>query len=345
MDVRIAVAMATVLTAFIPYSETRAASVVTTTSSLQSQLYAKLPPAKTRIKTSVQDFAIWVDETKWKQEAADTPGMLTFVHVNSDLGTAVLTDHLGFRAEIMRDVALEAFQRGDPNAKLVSSEKRLVNGRQVIAFEITAKVEGVPSKIFGYSHGGSSGDVEVLGMIPDAQLTKNNIADVTEFLNGLEMSDRELPSSATREVAAQTGNLIVNPKVSIKYDPTKWKQEKTDETGSSFLTHTAGGACVRVMSGRLATPFDALPDMILANAQNEDPNAKLILKEKRKVNGADVWFLKLDREVDKVPMILSGYYYAGQSGTVLVIAMTGKDLYSEFEKDFMDFLNGLSISE
>ena len=271
--------------------------------------------------------------------------MLTFVHLNSDLGTAVLTDRAGFRAEIMRDITLEAFRSDDPNAKIISEEERIVNGRQVLAFEISAKVEGVPSKIFGYSHGGSSGHVEVLGMIPDTLLTKDNIADVTEFLNGLEMSDREFPSSASREIIPQPGNLLINSKVSIKYDPTKWKQEKTDQAGSSFFTHTSGDAYVRVLSGRLGPPFDALPDMILANAQNQDPNAKLIFKEKRKVNGADVWFLKLDREVNKIPMIVSGYYYAGQSGTVLVITMTGKNLYSEFEKDFMDFLNGLSISE
>uniref|UniRef100_Q023U8 Uncharacterized protein n=1 Tax=Solibacter usitatus (strain Ellin6076) TaxID=234267 RepID=Q023U8_SOLUE len=343
MDIRIAVGTATVLTAFLPYSATKASSV--TAPPLQPRLYAKASTSKTRIQTSVPDFVIWVDETKWKQEESDTPGMLTFAHLNSDMGTAVLTDRLGFRAEVMRDVALEAFQRGDPNAKITSEEKRIVNGRQVLAFEISAKVEGVPSRIFGYSHGGASGDVEILGMIPVTQLTENNIADVTEFLNGLEMSDKELPSTASREIVPQPGNLFVNPKVSIKYDPAKWNQEKVDEAGSSFFTHSGGDAYVKVLSDRTAPPFDALPEMILTNAQNEDPNAKLVLKEKRKVNGADVWFLKLDREVHHIPMIVSGYYYTGKSGTVLVMTMTGKNQYSKFEKDFMDFLNGLSISE
>jgi hypothetical protein len=40
-----------------------------------------------------------------------------------------------------------------------------------------------------------------------------------------------------------------------------------------------------------------------------------------------------------------GYYYGGKGGTVQVVAFTGKSLFSEFEKDFMDFLNGLWISE
>lgn len=340
MHTRIAVAVAAILTTSLVCSDTRA-----TTSPSQPHSYTKSPTSKTRVKTSVQDFVIWVDETKWKQEESNTPGMLTFAHVNSDVGTAVLTERLGYPAEAMRDVALEAFQRDDPNAKITSEEKRIVNGRQVLEFEISAKVEGVPSKIYGYSHGGLSGNVEVLGMIPEAQLTRNNIADVTEFLNGLEMSDRELPSSASREILPQPGNLFVNSKVSIKYDPKKWKEGKPDEAGSSFLTHTSGDAYVKVLSGRLAPPFDTLPDMVLSNAQNEDPNAKLLVREKRRVNGADVWFLKLDREVGKIPMIVSGYYYSGKSGTVLVMTMTGKNVYGEYEKDLMDFLNGLSISE
>ncbi len=344
MHIRIVVAVATVLTTSSAYSQTGASSAAKASAS-PARTYTKAPTSKVRVKTSVDKFTLWVDETKWKQEESDTPGMLTFVHVNSDVGTAVLTDRLGSRPELMRDLALEAFKRGDPNARVISEEKRIVNGRQVLAFEISAKVEGVPTKIFGYSHGGSSGNVEVLGMIPEALLTKNNIEDVTEFLNGLEMSDQEFPSSASREIVPQQGNLFVNSKVSIKYDPAKWTQTNTDDIASSTLTHTSGDAFVKVASGRLAPQFDAIPDIVLSNLRDEDPNARMIFKEKRRVNGVDVWFVKLDGEVNKIPMVTCGYYYAGKSGLVQVVAVTGRALFSEFEKDFMEVLNGLWISE
>jgi hypothetical protein len=42
---------------------------------------------------------------------------------------------------------------------------------------------------------------------------------------------------------------------------------------------------------------------------------------------------------------MCGYYYAGKNGAVQVVAITGKSLFSEFEKDFVGFLNGLWISE
>jgi len=69
------------------------------------------------------------------------------------------------------------------------------------------------------------------------------------------------------------------------------------------------------------------------------------LKEKRKVNGTDVWFLKLEAEINQIPMIMCGYYYSGKTGTVQVVTLTGKNLFGEIEQDFMSFLNGLRISE
>jgi hypothetical protein len=32
--------------------------------------------AKTRIRTSLENVGVWVDETKWKQEKSDSPHML-----------------------------------------------------------------------------------------------------------------------------------------------------------------------------------------------------------------------------------------------------------------------------
>jgi hypothetical protein len=133
--------------------------------------------------------------------------------------------------------------------------------------------------------------------------------------------------------------------VSIKYDPTKWKEIRSNEIGMFAFTHSSGDGYVKIKSGRLTPPFDSLPDMVLSALQSGDPNARITVKEKRTVNGAEVWFLKSDAEVHRIPMVLCGYYYSGKGGTIQVVTLTGKSLFSEFEKDFMDFLNGLSISD
>jgi len=143
------------------------------------------------------------------------------------------------------------------------------------------------------------------------------------------------------------GLLFVNSKVSIKYDPKKWNQRRSDEVGHFKFIHSSsdGYAMAMVIAERIPTPIDSLPDIVLSAIHSAGLNATIVFKEKRTVNGTDVWFLKMDGEVDTVPIVYCGYYYGGKGGTVQVVAFTAKTLFSEFEKDFMDFLNGLWISE
>ena len=97
------------------------------------------------------------------------------------------------------------------------------------------------------------------------------------------------------------GLLIVNSKVTIKYDPKKWKQQRSDEVGQFTFTHSSGDGYAMVVAERIPTSIDSLPDIVLSNLQLEDPNATIVFKEKRRVNGTDVWFLKIE-QVNRIPL-------------------------------------------
>ena len=58
------------------------------------------------------------------------------------------------------------------------------------------------------------------------------------------------------------------------------------------------------------------------------------------MNGTQVWFVKLDMGDGE---ILWGYYYSDEGGTVEAEIFADKAFYSEYEKDLMDFINGLRI--
>jgi hypothetical protein len=51
----------------------------------------------------------------------------------------------------------------------------------------------------------------------------------------------------------------------------------------------------------------------MSGLRSKDPNAILVFKEKRRVNGVDVWLLKTDATIDKIPLSFCGYYYSGES--------------------------------
>jgi hypothetical protein len=312
----------------------------------QLRSYTKAPTAKARIKTTVEDFVLWIDQTKWKQEKSDTPGMLIFSHVNGEAYALVISGPNGAPTPVLRDRFVNIY----PNSRITFEEKRTVNGRQVLATEMSITKDGAIYRFFGYYHGGSSGGIAVIGYTAEALFSKN-IREVTEFLNGLEISDQELPSSANRassgnrDVLPSPGLLLVNSRVSIKYDPKKWERHGTDEIGYFTFIHASGEVYAIVASGRFPPPIESVPDMALSIIQSKDPTATIVFKEMRRVNDSDVWFLKTENRSDSIPFVSCGYFYSGKSGGVSVIAFTRKSQSREFEKDLMDFLNGLSISE
>src|SRR5260370_1697454 len=93
---------ATLLTASLAFSEARLSSIGTTPSP-QLRSYTKTPAAKTRIKTSVDEFALWIDETKWRQEKSDTPAMLIFSHVNGEVGALIISGGVCMPTTVLRD--------------------------------------------------------------------------------------------------------------------------------------------------------------------------------------------------------------------------------------------------
>jgi hypothetical protein len=83
----------------------------------------------------------------------------------------------------------------------------------------------------------------------------------------------------------------------------------------------------------------------LANAQSADPKARIVFRQQRRINGVDVRFLKIEADVNAVPMVYWGCFYGGEYGTVQVVTYTAKSRLPEYEKEFMDFLNGFSVSK
>ena len=51
---------------------------------------------------------------------------------------------------------------------------------------------------------------------------------------------------------------------------------------------------------RIEVPRLSVEDIALANAQLVDPQAKIVFRQQRRINGVDVRFLKIEAEVNRV---------------------------------------------
>lgn len=329
------------LTAPLAHSQQAPTKLTGVAPSSQLRSYTKSPSAKKRIETSVGDFALWVDEAKWKQDKSDTAGVLEFSNLNGGVIVKVIAEDTGIATEGLRELVLTNARNAAPNAKITFEENRIVNGRQVLALQMAATVKGIPVKYFGYYHGGTSGTVQVIGVLVGSAFSDNNIEGVTEFLNGLEISDEDLPPTGI----LYPGLLRFNSKISVKYDPNKWDQQEVGPDDPEDLHFADDDAKAEIVAENISIPMDAFPKFVLSNAQDVDQHAKLISKKICRVNGVKVWFLKLTYQENTTPTIAFAYCYSGKAGTVQVVMSVEKSLLSKYEKDFMEFLNGLLVSE
>ena len=75
--------------------------------------------------------------------------MLKFSHVNGEAHALVISRSVGMPTTVLRDSILSVQKEADPNARITFEEKRTVNGRQVLATEMSgATEEGVPFRFF-----------------------------------------------------------------------------------------------------------------------------------------------------------------------------------------------------
>lgn len=311
-----------------------------TSPSLRS--YTKSPSAKKRIPTPIGEFTLWVDQTKWAQEKPDLPGELKFSSLNGTGWVKVVTDPLGLPTDGIRDLVLLDKRSVDPGAKITLEEKRIVNGQEILALQTVGVNKGVPFKHFGYYYGGASGTIQVIAYSIEAALN-DNIDLFTDFLNGLEISDQGLIPTDSHPMA-KTRLVSFNSNMGLKYDPKKWKQMPSKQEGHFYFSYALGDGYAVISPDPLPIPTDTFPEIALASAKSTDPNAAIVFLEKRRVAGVEVYFVKTKTSLNKRPVIYCGYYYGGEHNSVQILTYTTTDLLSKYERDFMEFLNGFTVS-
>jgi hypothetical protein len=141
------------------------------------------------------------------------------------------------------------------------------------------------------------------------------------------------------------GHLTINAKVSLKYDASRWKVAGRRSERQLLLSDASGRGHALVIWEPMAVPIDAVEDLALANAQSADPQATVVFRHRRWVNGVAYWFLKMEATVETIPTVYWGYFHVSEGGTVQVVAYTEKSRLPEYEQAFTEFLNGVTFTK
>jgi hypothetical protein len=145
------------------------------------------------------------------------------------------------------------------------------------------------------------------------------------------------PRGATQEID------LLNGRAAVWCDPAKWKETKSTDPGRRNFSHSSGDGYASIISERIEIPVEKLRDIALSNARQAAPDVRIVEEQKRRVNGTDVVLLRMEGSTTGIKFTYLGYYYGGPLGTIQVITWTGQNVFSEYRKDFEDFLNGFRL--
>jgi hypothetical protein len=113
-----------------------------------------------------------------------------------------------------------------------------------------------------------------------------------------------------------------------EYNFTKLK----DQTIAAFL-----------VTEKTEIPLESLAEVALINAQKTDPQATVIKKEYRTVNGTKILFQQINCTIADVKFVFLGYYYCSEKGAVQLVTSTSEKQFDEVKTNMEDFLNGFVV--
>jgi len=104
-----------------------------------------------------------------------------------------------------------------------------------------------------------------------------------------------------------------------------------------------GDVYAMVVAERLQVPLPALKKSVLDNMKRVDPESKVLLDEKRTVNGLEMRCLTVEAAVQEIPLTYHIYLYAGDEGSIQLMTWTGRKLFKESKADMEALLNGFEV--
>jgi hypothetical protein len=131
----------------------------------------------------------------------------------------------------------------------------------------------------------------------------------------------------------------------VWYDPAKWQlsKKRVNESSEYELNHVKGDGYAVIIAERIQVEANKTREIVLENARNWAPDAKLVSASQRLVNGARVEEIQINGTASGISFVYYGYVYSGKQGTVQVLTYTSQNLFDEFRTDFNELLSGYVV--
>ena len=129
----------------------------------------------------------------------------------------------------------------------------------------------------------------------------------------------------------------------IWINPKKWSFTKSDPTqATEYKLRLKDKSLYGMMiTEEIELPLKTISNAALANAQAAAPNAKIIKREYRKVNGIKVLYQEITGSIQKVNFTYISYNFSNKSGSTQLVTYTANNLVNKYRPEIFKLLNGL----
>lgn len=160
---------------------------------------------------------------------------------------------------------------------------------------------------------------------------------------GVALGAADLPEHAKNDLAAQA-HTSADGSAALWLNPSKWTWvQSTHEDAKTFIYHTGLAQARFIAKTEGLTPERQLEDT-LARIRKNDPAARLIFNERRKVNGAEMLCIQIETSLsDESKAIYYGYLYGDQERSIQAFVVTPQPAMSLHFRHYTDLLDGLVV--
>lgn len=157
-------------------------------------------------------------------------------------------------------------------------------------------------------------------------------------LNSDVFSKNDKSSFALKSLKTNT-TFSINPKL--------WRFTKNGEHDSAEYTFELknGDLYGMAITEQVEIDIENLSEIAFENARSAAPDAKIVKREYRIVNGQKVIYMEIVGTLQNIKFKYLGYYYSNASGSVQYLAYTSTNLADKYQTEIDSFLNGLSVAE
>ena len=169
-----------------------------------------------------------------------------------------------------------------------------------------------------------------------------------KYLNAGDSAQHEIRTSAEKFTKpANAVFLLKSTRFNVGFwlDPKKWQFNKSTDISSAeeFEVKLKEKDCYAIIiTEKIEVPLESLKEIALKNAHDAAPDTEIIREEYRMLNGLKILCLQMAGSIKGIKFMYYGYYYSSPNGTLQYLTYTSQNLFSTYEKEMLELLNGLT---